>query len=164
MMTDPMKPLGLSLWNLTAVRPMSVAAGRLFVDVTQSLASPAARRGIFALLGKSDPLIGDALQTILDRGDFIPSQPDDVSATAPASASPGPIETDPAIVDELIERVQTSIAVLKSEIRGKSGTTLLDFILTDIQELKRILFDPRSHQAIMAGIEASWWLNEKLQE
>ena len=29
MMTDPMKPLGLSVWQLTAARPMTVAGGRL---------------------------------------------------------------------------------------------------------------------------------------
>ena len=77
MMTDPMKPLGLSLWQLTAARPMHEAGGRLFVDVTQGLASPASRAGLLEVLGRSDPLIGDALQTILDRGDFIPSLPDE---------------------------------------------------------------------------------------
>jgi pyruvate,water dikinase len=51
---------------------------------------------------------------------------------------------------------------LKRDIRTRSGTDLLDFILTDLQELKRIL--AQSHHAIMAGIEATWWLNEKLQE
>ena len=35
MMTDAMKPLGLSLWQLTAARPMYEAGGRLFVDVTE---------------------------------------------------------------------------------------------------------------------------------
>ncbi|MDF2758454.1 MAG: hypothetical protein K0S99_1086, partial [Thermomicrobiales bacterium] len=40
MMTDPMKPLGLSFWQLTTPRPMAEAGGRLFVDVTQILASP----------------------------------------------------------------------------------------------------------------------------
>jgi hypothetical protein len=39
MMTDPMKPLGLSLWQLTTPQPMSEAGGRLFVDVTQALGS-----------------------------------------------------------------------------------------------------------------------------
>lgn len=29
MMTDPMKPLGLSLWQLTSVRPMYEAGGRI---------------------------------------------------------------------------------------------------------------------------------------
>jgi pyruvate,water dikinase len=37
MMTDPIKPLGISLFQLTAVRPMFTAGGRLFVDVAQHL-------------------------------------------------------------------------------------------------------------------------------
>src|ERR1700735_87843 len=41
MMTDPMKPLGLSLWQLTTPRPMAEAGGRLFVDVAPLLGSPA---------------------------------------------------------------------------------------------------------------------------
>ena len=77
--------------------------------------------------------------------------------------APAPIETDPAIVTELIERSQASIAALKRDIRTKSGPALFDFILADIQELKRVLFDPQSHQVIMAGMEATWWLNDQLQ-
>ena len=42
MMTDPMKPLGLSFWQMTTPAPMAEAGGRLFVDVTQRLASQAA--------------------------------------------------------------------------------------------------------------------------
>ena len=163
MMTDPMKPLGLSLWQLTALRPMYEAGGRLFVDVTQGLASPASRVGLLEVLGKSDPLIRDALQTVLDRGDFIPSLPDEGPGGPPASGAPAPIETDPAIVADLIGRSQASIAALKRDIRTKSGSALLDFILADIQELKRILSDPQSHQVIMAAMEATWWLNEQLQ-
>ena len=163
MMTDPMKPLGISLWQLTAGRPMYEAGGRLFVDVTRALASPAGRAGLLGLTGRSDPLIGDALQTVLDRGDFIPSLLDEGPGEPPLGGSRAPIETDPAIVAELIGRSQASIAALKRDIRTKSGPALLDFILADIQELRRILFDPQSLQVIMAGIEASWWLNEQLQ-
>ena len=163
MMTDAMKPLGLSLWQLTAFRPMYEAGGRLFVDVTQALASPASRAGLLELLGKSDPLIGDALQSILERGEFIPSLPDESPGELAPGGAPAAIETDPAIVTELIGRNQASIAALKRDIRTKSGGALFDFILADIQELKRILFDPQSHQVIMAGMEATWWLNEQLQ-
>jgi pyruvate,water dikinase len=163
MMTDPMKPLGLSLFQLTAFRPMYEAGGRLFVDVTRALASPASRAGLLEVLGKSDPLIRDALQTILERGDFIRSLPDEGPGGAPAGGAPAPLETDPAIVAELIGRSQASIAALKRNIRTKSGSALLDFILADLQELKRILFDPQSHQVIMAAMEATWWLNEQLQ-
>jgi pyruvate,water dikinase len=52
---------------------------------------------------------------------------------------------------------------LKRNIQTKSGTALFDFILADIQELKQILGDPRNMQVIMAGMEATWWLNEQLQ-
>ena len=163
MMTDAMKPLGLSLWQLTTPRPMAEAGGRLFVDVTQILASPASRAGLVEVAGKSDPLIGDALQTILERDGFIRSVPDEGPAWAPPGAGSAPIETDPAIVTELIEHNQASIAALKRDIQTLSGSALLDFILADIPEMKRILFDPRSHQVYMGAMEASWWLNEQLE-
>lgn len=162
MMTDAMKPLGISFWQMTAARPMYEAGGRLFVDVTKELASPAIRTGLLRMAGKSDPLIGDALQTIIDRG-FIRLLPDEPPAARPPGGGAAPIETDPAIVTQLIARTQASIAALKREIRLLSGTALLDFILADIPELRRILFDPQSSQVIMAGMEATWWLNDQLQ-
>ncbi len=163
MMTDAMKPLGINLWQLTAGRPMYEAGNRLFVDVTQGLASPTSRAGLLEVMGRGDPLIGDVLRTILERGDFIRERPDEEPSRAAAGFAPATIETNPAIVTELIERSQASIAALKRDIQTKSGSALLDFILDDIQELRRVLFDPQSHQAIMAGMEATWWLNDHLQ-
>jgi pyruvate,water dikinase len=55
------------------------------------------------------------------------------------------------------------VAALKRRIRTKTGSALIDFILADIQELKRLLFDPRSHQVFMGAMEAASWLNEQLQ-
>jgi pyruvate,water dikinase len=37
MMTDPLKPLGLSFWQMTTPRPMAEAGGRLFVDVADAI-------------------------------------------------------------------------------------------------------------------------------
>ena len=169
MMTDPMKPLGLSVFQLTALPRMHEAGGRLFVDVTERLATPATRAGTLEVLGKGDPLIGDALRTILERGDFLPSLPDEGPGGAPPTGpppggAPAPIETDPAIVTELIGGRQASLAALKRDIRTKSGSALLDFILADIGEMKRIVFDPLSQQVVMGGMEATWWLNDQLQE
>jgi pyruvate,water dikinase len=169
MMTDPMKPLGISLWQLTAARPMATAGGRLFVDVTRQLGTPATRAGLVKALGTSDPLIGDALQSIIDRGGFIPELPDgDAGAALPrsvaADGAPVPIETDPAIVTGIIDRAQASLEALERDIRGKRGQDLLDFIAADVQELKKVMFTPRNLQVIMAGMEASGWLNEHLQE
>ena len=96
MMTDPMKPLGLSFWQMTTPAPMAEAGGRLFVDVTRAWRRRRAAPASWTLIGKSDPLIRDALQTVLDRGDFIPSLPDEGPAWAPpAGEPPAPIETDP---------------------------------------------------------------------
>ncbi|HMC57321.1 MAG TPA: rifamycin-inactivating phosphotransferase [Gemmatimonadaceae bacterium] len=162
MMTDPMKPLGLSFWQMTTPRPMAEAGGRLFVDVTQILAS-SARTSLLDTLGKSDPRIRDALQTVLDRGDFIKQLPDAGPAwVPPGGGAPSPIETDPALVTELIEGSQASTDALKRDIRAKSGSALLDFIKTDMQEWNRARSDPRILQVIMAGMEAAWWLNDKL--
>jgi phosphoenolpyruvate synthase/pyruvate phosphate dikinase len=163
MMTDAMKPLGLSVWQLTTRRPMHEAGGRLFVDVTNELASPATRTGLLEIMGRSDPLIGDALQTILDRGDFVRARADTGPARPPAGGPAAPIETDPAIVEALIQRTEASVATLRKDIRTKTGSSLFDFILADLQELQRLLFDPQSHQVVMAGMEAAWWLNDQLQ-
>ncbi|MFC5213010.1 rifamycin-inactivating phosphotransferase [Streptomyces coerulescens] len=167
MMTDPMKPLGLSMWQLTAMVPMFEAGGRLFVDVTRRLASPASRAGLLDVLGRGDPLIRDALETVLDRDDFLPSLPDAAPGGPPAGgppAAPAPIETDPAVVTELIERSRASLAALERDIRTKTGPALFDFLLEAFEEHKRVLGDPLSIQAIMAGMEATWWLNDKLLE
>ncbi|WP_371525189.1 phosphoenolpyruvate synthase [Streptomyces sp. NBC_01283] len=166
MMTDPMKPLGYSMWQQTAMVAMHEAGGRLFVDVTRRLASPASRAGLLDLMGKGDPLVRDALETVLDRDDFIPTLPDPAPAPARPSTggAPAPIETDPAIVTELIERSETSVAALEREIRTKSGPALFDFLREAFDEHKRVLGDPLSMQAIMAGMEATWWLNDKLRE
>ena len=162
MMTDAMKPLGLSFWQLTALRPMFVAGGRLFVDVASDLASPARRARLLEVMGRGDPLVGDALASILEREDFIPTLWDE-SPVPPGGRTPTPIETDPAIVTGLIESSEDSIAKLMRDIRGKSGSALVEFILSDIKELRRILFDPLSHQVFMSAMEATWWLNERLQ-
>ena len=163
MMTDPMKPLGLSFWQMTTPAPMAEAGARLFVDVTQRLASPATRAGILEALGRSDPLTGDALQTILERDGFIRPLPGEDPPGPLFGGTSAPIETDPAIVTELIGRSEASIATSERDIQTKSGEALLDFIRADIQELRRMLFDPQSHQVFMSAMEAAWWLNDQLE-
>ncbi len=190
MMTDAMKPLGISFFLLTTRAPMHAAGGRLFVDVTPMLASPVGRDTVINVLGKSDPIIRDALTTILEREDFIkplpsaakdlPSAAKDMPTALPddkkesgagksdQAMSPPNYQTlndyDPTIVSDLIHRSETSIEELKLNIQTKSGSELFDFILEDIQELKAILTDPQSFGVIMTGMNASSWINEKMNE
>jgi phosphoenolpyruvate synthase/pyruvate phosphate dikinase len=173
MMTDPMKPLGLSFWLLTTRAPMRTAGGRLFIDITSMLASPIGRETLLNVtLGKSDPLIKDALTTIIKREDFIKSLPDDKKESGPGKSnkavSPANYQTlndyDPTIVSDLIRSSQTSIEALKQNIQTKSGLDLFDFILEDLQQLKKIAFDSQSFGVLMTGINASFWINEKMNE
>ncbi|MEV4706534.1 rifamycin-inactivating phosphotransferase [Actinoplanes sp. NPDC049316] len=163
MMTDPMRPLGISMWQLTAMAPMHEAGGRLFVDATMRLAAPAGRAAFLDLVGRGDPLIRDALETLIDRGDFA-GAPDAGPVSPPVGGAPAPIDSDPAIVAELVERSEASIAALRRDIATKRGPELFDFLEEAFQEHKRALSDPLSMQAIMAGMGATWWLNDKLQE
>ncbi|MGK8428271.1 phosphoenolpyruvate synthase [Bacillus cereus] len=169
MMTDAMKPLGLSFFLLTTSAPMRKAGGRLFVDATQQLALPASRDYLINTLGKSDPLIRNALTTVVERDNFIKLLPDDEKEKSvgkgvpPASAQPE-IENDPAIVTELIKNSEASLEELKQNMQLKSGVDVLDFILEDIQQLKKVLFNPQSIAVIMAGMNASTWINEKMEQ
>ncbi|PES12001.1 phosphoenolpyruvate synthase [Bacillus cereus] len=169
MMTDAMKPLGLSFFLLTTSAPMRKAGGRLFVDATQQLALPASRDYLINTLGKSDPLIRDALTTVVERDNFITLLPDDekeksVGKGVPPASTQPEIENDPAIVTELIKNSEASLEELKQNMQLKSGVDVLDFILEDIQQLKKVLFNPQSIAVIMAGMNASTWINEKMEQ
>jgi len=161
MMTDPMKPLGLSFWQRTTPRPMAEAGGRLFVDVAAVLTSPATRTGFLDGWSNADPLVADALRTVLDRGflgELAPAVP------AAEKAEPDLIEADPDLVAELVAQNRASVAAAADELRSLSGPALFDFLVEDLQELRRVLFDARSHQALMAGMEAVWWLDDRLRD
>ncbi|MNO39132.1 Phosphoenolpyruvate synthase [compost metagenome] len=171
MMTDPMKPLGLSFYLLTTPAPMRTAGGRLFVDVTPRMSSPGSREMVIEALGKSDPLIKDALMTIVERGDFIKSSQDGKKVPTLSNSNAGmpveaqaEVEIDPAIVTDLIKNSQASIEELQQNIQTISGSDVFDFILDDLQQLKKILFNPQSLHVIMAAMDASSWINEKMNE
>ncbi|AIQ65673.1 phosphoenolpyruvate synthase [Paenibacillus stellifer] len=172
MMTDPIKPLGLSFYLLITRAPMRKAGGRLFVDVAPNLGSPAGRDFLIHTLGPSDPLIKDALMTVIERGDFIKLQPDvnqgQSSGTShigrsPAGSQDQP-ELDPSIVSDLIKDSEASIEQLKLSIQSKSGADLFAFIREDIEQLKKLLFDPRSMPVIMAAMNASAWINANMNQ
>ncbi len=166
MMTDAMKPLGISFWEMTTPREIFVAGNRLFVDVAETIASPAGRAGVLAALAESDPLIGDALATVIERG-FVPSPPGNGEpAVGPGSpAKPDdPVTADPAITAALVETYEASIAELEEEIEGNTGSGLIDFIEADIEVLRANLFDPESMRLIVPTLEATAWLNRKMKE
>lgn len=172
MMTDPLKPLGMSIFILTSFGPRYRAGGRLFVDVTPILTSLESRKTLIDAMGQHDPLMKDALLTILERDNFIElksnekqelssSKGNKSESSLPTSTQ---LEIDPEIVTKLIKSNQTSIKELKQTIETKSGTELFDFILEDIKELKKDLFDQHSMGVITAASDALAWINENVEK
>jgi pyruvate,water dikinase len=171
MMTDPIKPLGLSFFLLTTRAPMRKAGGWLFVDITRQLSSPSSRKDVIEVMGQGDPLIKDALLTVVKRKDFIKLVPDAAGKKGRSRHNVNKVlswnylaqfENNPAIVADLINGTQSSIAELKQTIQAKSGAALFDFIREDIQQLQKLLFNPQSSAVIMAAFYASAWLNKRM--
>ena len=162
MMTDAMRPFGRSLWQMVALRPMHAAGGRLFVDVTDALASPPMRVGMISALGKADPLIGDALTSVVDEG-LVPLA---AGAAAPAPVFPAaePLDPDPDLVAALIAENEASVAALADDLAGRLGADVIDAIEADIAELQRLLADPRSMRVLTTAMDATAWLNEHVAE
>ncbi|MEZ4664356.1 MAG: PEP/pyruvate-binding domain-containing protein, partial [Caldilineaceae bacterium] len=80
-MTDPMPPMGLSVWRLLfpfgkeaepeAYNPLLThAGGRLYVDVGPLLARTLPRRIVPTMLENADPLIAAAIKQLLKRPEF----------------------------------------------------------------------------------------------
>ncbi|HEY0895164.1 MAG TPA: PEP/pyruvate-binding domain-containing protein, partial [Sphingobacteriaceae bacterium] len=166
MMTDAMKPLGLSFFLLTTRAPMRKAGGRLFIDITHQLRSESGRESLINTIGKSDPLTRDALLRIFRRN-FIEPLPSGPEQPVSAGAHSRPAETsaadpDPSLVSELIRRNQESIEELKHQIARRSGPPVFDFILEDLQQLKNVMFTPENLRVIMAAIDASSWINDHM--
>lgn len=169
MMTDPFRPLGLSFWNMTAPAPMPVAAGRPFIDVAPMLTTEASRTALMATLGKSDPLIKDALENLLTRESFMNSVPDEDefskgNARLAALVSQPEIENDPAIVSDLIEHSEKELSLLKQIIATKSGAELFDFIPEHMKESGEVFRQSKGLGVVMAGVNAANWINEKMEE
>jgi pyruvate,water dikinase len=156
MMTDPLRPLGLSVRQLASLAPMVVAGGRQFVDVGARLAIPPARTAILDMMRRSDPLMFDALATVVVEADpaWAPSE-EPTPFPMPVVVGDGPV-----LIASLVEEADRQVARVTDAVGTASGPAVFDAILAAIEDLKAWLTAPDNHRAIMAGMEASWWLND----
>jgi len=172
MMTDPIKPLGLSFYLMVTSAPMRKAGGRLFVDVSKLMIAPQTRKNVLEAMEQSDPLIKDALMNVLERGDFLKIVPDDAPLQSEDEAPKVALTTgarkkvanDPTVITDLIKRNEESLESLKHEIKTKAGAELFDFIRDDIGNIKQFLADIRSINVILGAMDAIVWINEQVCE
>ncbi|SFJ78552.1 phosphoenolpyruvate synthase [Thermoflavimicrobium dichotomicum] len=175
MMTDAIKPLGISFLRFLSDNvPLVCAGGRLFIDLTHDLASPIGRRIVLSMMRKHEPLMHNAILSLMKRKDFMKSLPcskrvysmrtEGLSWALLIEAIKIYRRNDVSIIQNLISESEKSIRDFQQRIANVSGDELFAFILQDQHQLKKMLYDPRSYGAIMVGLYAANWLNQKMEK
>lgn len=174
MMTDAIKPLGISLLMLSEFpfTQSNPAGGRLFIDITHDLASRIGRTLLLSLVGESDTLVRSALSNLVRRRRFMRT----LSRGRRAATSAGmylPIiwpsiktylTNDPTFIPSLIRRYQTSVHSLQERLSRLSGIDVFDHIVRDQKELNAIMYDPQGMGPLVVGVYARNWLNKNLEQ
>lgn len=180
MMTDAMKPLGISFFQLGLDKtPLIPIGGRLFMDLTHDLASPVGRRLGLIAVAQMDPLMKNPLRRLMQRKDFVRSLARGkgflrmgagyFTWELPVQAIRVYRNNDAAIVQTLMSRKEAPLRDLQQRMANLSGDELFAFILEAQKQLKGAVEDPRSMGVVYAGIYAAnrvkknmeKWLGEK---
>jgi rifampicin phosphotransferase len=177
MMTDAIKPLGLSFFQLgfeeTTLIP---AGGRLYMDMTSDLASPVGRSVALATMKSIDPLMRSAIKTLKARKHFMKGLAREGQRSFSAKGSGYfswalPVEAvklyrnnDPNVVQALISHDDTVIDDLQRRIATRSGDELFKFVLEDLRLLKEAMYSPRSMAVVYNGMYALNWINKHMEK
>lgn len=174
MMTEPIKPLGMSFCQIFLKdHILRQAGGRLFYDYTYDLASPMGKRIALRTFGEMDLLIKNAMLNLFKRKQFLQTLPrgkrvmsgqEALSWALPVQALKIYRKNDSALIKNLIYRNQESIRDLQQRISNVSGDELFDFILQDRKRLMEIIADPQSVAAFIVGMLAANWINKKMEK
>jgi len=176
MMTDAMKPLGLSFFKLGFTETSLInIGGRLYFDLAHDLASPMGRKIMLATLGKIDPLVLNAIKNLIKRKSFMKSLSRDgqgFSSLSKGYFSLGllvqifkiPRNNDASLVQTLMSRNEASIRDLKHKVSNLSGDELFTFIREEQNQLKKAMYDPQSMGVVYAGTLASVWINKNMEK
>ena len=147
MMTDAMKPLGLSFFQVQLEEtPLIEAGGRFYIDMAPDLASPVGRRVVLASMGRIDPLIDSAIRGLTRRKDFMQGLARDgqryfsmngagyFSWRLPVEAVKLYRRNDPATVAALRARHDAALEDLQRRLGSLSGDELFESILDDLRQ------------------------------
>jgi phosphoenolpyruvate synthase/pyruvate phosphate dikinase len=177
MMTDAMKPLGLSFFQAQlGDTPLVEAGGRFYIDLAPDLASPVGRRILLASMGRIDPLIDSAIRTLTRRKALMRSLARGgqryFSLNAGYFTWKLPVEmfklyvrNDPDAVLALMARHNEALEDLQRRLENLSGDGLFESVLDDLRrELKNAVTDPRSMAVVFVGLYALNWINKRMEK
>ena len=172
MMTDAMKPLGLSFMQ-AAESTLVPIGGRLYMEMAHDLATPAGRAVARPALKLMDPLVASAVDTLLTRKDFVKNLARGKKFLSMGSGyfSLAMITTtikslrhpDPAVVPRLITGFEASARDLDARLSALEGPALLDQIKEEYGKVGRAISAPESMATVWVGTMTASSLNKRGQ-
>lgn len=172
MMTDAIKPLGISFFEMISEVSMEKIGGRVYTDITHDLASTIGRSRLVMASGKQDPLIQSAIKNLVEDKKFMASLPKgkrNVQGGIFTLASI--IETikisrknAPSIIKELTNEFEKEVMDMEQQLSKLSGDQVFEFIVKDREKLLKVAYNPKMLGAIIAAILVNDSLNKKVEK
>jgi phosphoenolpyruvate synthase/pyruvate phosphate dikinase len=176
MMTDAMKPLGSSFFQLGFEEtPLIQAGGRFYADLSYDLTSPVGRRVVLASMKRIDPLMLKPIKTLMKREGFMKGLARGgqryfrmgagyFSWALPVEAVKIYRKNDAASVHALMSRDAVAIRDARQRIARLSGDALFAFIVDDVKQLKEELYSPQRMGMVYVGLYALNWINKHMEK
>lgn len=172
MMTDPLKPLGISFFEPLAQFSLNRSGGRVFADITHDISSLIGRKRLLIAAGKQDPLIQGALKKLLEDKKFIASLPRGkrnlkggaFSITALMEAFRISRKNDPGLIDKILDQFETELHDVEQELNRLTGEHLFNYIEADLKKMLKMAYDNRMIGAIVVALLAENSLNNNLKK
>lgn len=172
MMTDAIRPLGISFFEMISEVSMEKIGGRVYTDITHDLASTIGRSRLVMASGKQDPLIQSAIKNLIEDKKFMASLPKgkrNVQGGIFTLASI--IETikisrknDPSIIKGLTNEFEKEVRDMEQQLSKLSGDRVFEFIVKDREKLLKVAYNPKMLGAIIAAILVNDSLNKKVRK
>lgn len=151
MMTDAIKPLGMSFFEMISEASMEKIGGRIYADITHDLSSTIGRSRLVMASGKQDPLIQSAIKNLIDDRNFMASLPKGKRNIKGGIFTLGSIletikvyrKNDPSIIEELINEFDKEVRNMDQELSKLSGSEALEFIVNDRDKLLDMHITPK---------------------
>lgn len=172
MMTDPIKPLGMSFFGMISEVSMEMIGGRIYTDITHDLSSIRGRSRLVMATGKQDPLIQNSIKNILEDKNFMASLPKGKrNIQGGVFTFSSILETikvyrknDFTIIEDLINDFEKEIVYIDQQLSKLSGEQAFEFIVNDRDKLLDMAYNSKMLGAIIAAILVNDSLNKKVEK
>ena len=172
MMTDIIRPLGMSFFEMISESTMDRIGGRIYADITHDLSSYAGKKRLVMATGKQDPLIQYALNNLIEDKDFMKSIPrGERNIKGGIFTFKSLLETfnvsrknNPYIIENLLEGFEKEINETDNLLSELSEADALEFIQKDKEKLLSMAYNPTMLGAIISGILVSDTINKSVEK